>query len=1028
MADVLDTLASIIQLVDTVLKARQYIKDFYKAAAEQKRLFVDMNHLKTLFEELQTRVSERPSTTALHHILGPLNSFKETMEAITVQLQPANGLWSKFSTRCTWSLWNKREAREYLDRFEKIKSLLNVWLAVDILDLNNEIIDEQKKINGAAQKKELLDWITTLNFFQWQADVFSVWQPGTCEWLLSSPQFKAWEAGYSKILWCRGMPGCGKTVIASMVVDHLKVNIRNNTTAIACIYLNHKETQIQTPTNLLASIWKQLMVDKCISPVVHDLYRHHRAREMRPTLDEISNLLTSAIREYSKTYLVLDALDEYPEDRRNILLRCLETLGPTVHVMITSRPHISTLHPFQVHDLQIVEIRATDNDIRQYLDMHIDQSSRLSRHVQTRPELREEIRSTIIGNVDGMFLLAKLLLESLLTKNTVKAVRDALRLLPKDLNDTYDNAMARINNQNEDDKKLAHLALTWVANSKRLLSVEELRHALAIEPNTTVLDTDNLLGVEIILAACAGLLVVDETLAVVRLVHYTAQHYFDNIRSTHFPEAHALIASRCLTYACFPDFSIWRWNLDQLIGEYPLIGYTQYCLLHVAEAPAPETLLMEDKIQSLLAQIYYLSWLWGYKSNFRLVAPWNLWDPLLSSSPSMLYLSASLNLFGLTRKLMYQGIQTDGRDELDSAVYVASYFGHVGIVKLLTDAGSNPETRCEYFATALLGASCGGHQELIHMCINNGVDLDVPGKCYGTAEGRYYGTALQAACYEGHQNLVQLLVENGANVNEQGGRYGTALQAASYGGHEAVVQLLVEKGANVNTRGGRFGTALQAASFGRHEAVVQSLIDLGADVNTQGGEYGTAVQAASRMGCRAVVELLIEKGACQDLQQKKECDTEIKCRQEKRECGSSLQRAAYWGQEEMVRFLIEKGADLNAQGGEYGTALQAAAQMRFRRSMTDDRYIKLVQMLIEKGADVNVQAGKYGTALQAASAMGHEQLAQLLIECGAHINFGGGKYGSALQAAYSNRNDSIVKLLIANGAETVADQKPAESP
>ncbi|KAJ7113601.1 hypothetical protein C8R44DRAFT_596213, partial [Mycena epipterygia] len=355
----------------------------------------------------------------------------------------------------------------------------------------------------------ILDWITPLNFFQRQADIFSAWQPGTGEWLLSDPKFSKWKSGPREILWCRGMPGAGKTVLSSLVVNHLRVQVWDSNTGIACIYLNHKETEAQTPTNLLASLWQQLVVDESLPLAVRELYTHHCTRNTKPSLNEVSGLLTAAVVRQSKFYFIVDALDEYPENQRNILLKHLSLLqGPTTSIMITSRPHI-TVEPF-FSDFQNLEIRATENDIREYVDKHIQSSTRLSKHVRTRPELQHQILTKIINNVQGMFLLVKLHTESLTTKNTVKAVQTALHHLPTDLKDTYDEAMYRIRSQNEDDKQLALLALTWVAYAKRPLSVAELQEALAIETDSTTLDPDNLVDISIALSACAGLIIVDE--------------------------------------------------------------------------------------------------------------------------------------------------------------------------------------------------------------------------------------------------------------------------------------------------------------------------------------------------------------------------------------------------------------------------------------------------------------------------------------------------------------------------------------
>jgi ankyrin repeat protein len=42
--------------------------------------------------------------------------------------------------------------------------------------------------------------------------------------------------------------------------------------------------------------------------------------------------------------------------------------------------------------------------------------------------------------------------------------------------------------------------------------------------------------------------------------------------------------------------------------------------------------------------------------------------------------------------------------------------------------------------------------------------------------------------------------------------------------------------------------------------------------------------------------------------------------------------------------LLDQGADINAQGGEYGSALQAASFSNHK---------KVVQMLVDQGADIN---------------------------------------------------------------------------
>ena len=124
--------------------------------------------------------------------------------------------------------------------------------------------------------------------------------------------------------------------------------------------------------------------------------------------------------------------------------------------------------------------------------------------------------------------------------------------------------------------------------------------------------------------------------------------------------------------------------------------------------------------------------------------------------------------------------------------------------------------------------------------------------------------------------------------------------------------------------------------------------------------------------------------------------------------GNALQATVYGGHEAIAKLLIEKGADVNAQGGKYGNALYAASERGHET---------IAKLLIEKGADVNAQGGYYGNALYVASQRGHGAIAKLLMEKGADVNAWGGHYGNALHVASEKGHEAIAKLLIEKGAD-----------
>ena len=79
--------------------------------------------------------------------------------------------------------------------------------------------------------------------------------------------------------------------------------------------------------------------------------------------------------------------------------------------------------------------------------------------------------------------------------------------------------------------------------------------------------------------------------------------------------------------------------------------------------------------------------------------------------------------------------------------------------------------------------------------------------------------------------------------------------------------------------------------------------------------------------------------------------------------------AAKKGDNVVVRMLLEGGADIDAQNGHNGNALQAALAKYHK---------EIVMLLLEKGANVKAQGGAYGNALHAALARSHREIMMLL--------------------------------------------------
>jgi hypothetical protein len=120
-----------------------------------------------------------------------------------------------------------------------------------------------------------------------------------------------------------------------------------------------------------------------------------------------------------------------------------------------------------------------------------------------------------------------------------------------------------------------------------------------------------------------------------------------------------------------------------------------------------------------------------------------------------------------------------------------------------------------------------------------------------------------------------------------------------------------------------------------------------------------------------------------------------------------LYYVAKLGLSTVTRMLLDKGVKVNAQGGLYGNALQAASAGGHKQ---------VVKTLLDKGAEVNAQGGHYGNALYAASYGGHEQVVKTLLDKGAEVNTQGGHYSNAVQAALARGHEVVFKMLLDKGA------------
>jgi Cdc6-like AAA superfamily ATPase len=269
-----------------------------------------------------------------------------------------------------------------------------------------EGIDRLNQRQDDKDRRDIANWLTLVDYDPQQSDYISRRQEGTGQWLLNSDEFQEWLNSSRRTLFCPGIPGAGKTVITSIVVDHLLTKFRNiANVGTVYLYCNYQRQHEQNLEDLLLSLLKQLAQKHPSVPVdVKNLYEFHKPKRTRPSFDEILKVLRSITGSYSRVFIIIDALDECHVSNKGFNRILSELFNLQVHAQVnlftTSRfvPEITS----QFEGCIWKEIRAKDDDVLRYINERISllPQSRKSKH----QDLQTAIRSEVLKAADGMYV------------------------------------------------------------------------------------------------------------------------------------------------------------------------------------------------------------------------------------------------------------------------------------------------------------------------------------------------------------------------------------------------------------------------------------------------------------------------------------------------------------------------------------------------------------------------------------------------------------------------------------------------
>lgn len=436
MADPISVSASIaglITITDAVFsRTFKYVRAVKGAPNELSALTSAMGALSGILHNLSLvalQLEGEPfnTTAQANHIHSCLQTVEKVNNILDKFDSSTGGQSMKAIKRLRWP-FSISEAKDLCAEVEGHKTTLSLALTADGLSGLLQALSKQKElqsgINGikselqqkreietrvaiTKERREVLDWIQPYDPRQNHEMSLRLRHPGTGLWLIESNEFKSWLTSSRTRLWCYGIPGAGKTVLASSIIqDALGRSCPNM--AVAFFYCDYKNAATQDPRNILGSLGYQLALqDEQSFEKLQVFYKKHNSANrssLGSSLEGLRDLLIEMASNFDNAMVIVDALDECGAQSKLVtrLLSSLNSSGEAgnIKLLFLSRDEQEIREVLEGYNQ--VSIAARSSDLRLFVGAEIELRTR-NKDLRIRYELlKQDVMERLVEDADGM--------------------------------------------------------------------------------------------------------------------------------------------------------------------------------------------------------------------------------------------------------------------------------------------------------------------------------------------------------------------------------------------------------------------------------------------------------------------------------------------------------------------------------------------------------------------------------------------------------------------------------------------------
>ncbi|KAG0649191.1 Vegetative incompatibility HET-E-1 [Hyphodiscus hymeniophilus] len=386
---------------------------------------------------------------------------------------------------------------------------------------------------------------------------------GSENWILKDEKIQNWremDTPVSSILWMNGIPGAGKTILASVIIDSC---LQDTSYITGYFYCQEGDPEKNDCISILRGLLAQLLNhSRDLIPYCYEKYLSSGEVNLTsPALAE--RLLKLCFERIPRQFIIIDGLDECIPSQRKLVLsfftsvvdKCDEREPGKLRVLFVSQNFPDIGKALQTADVMKLTPADNKNDIKSYVRQW---SEKIKEKYSLNKEQIEFIQESTLIRSQGMFLFAKLVMENLHAQETRIDLLTEIEVypFPQGLGDAYERILRRLERSMAPKQWYIVLKLLgWMVCAKRPLKWREIQAAVSIDPDEQTVDFDSRRLRSSVEEYCGSLIQVlsgDR----VELVHNTAKIYMTESKHIQPSAVECNLASLCLrylTFQCFDD-------------------------------------------------------------------------------------------------------------------------------------------------------------------------------------------------------------------------------------------------------------------------------------------------------------------------------------------------------------------------------------------------------------------------------------------------------------------------------------------